>query len=315
MPAGDARHHERGSTRPLVGWLCTCTLPTGDAMPSSNANDAFAAARASLGFNGELHEAATTWQLLGNGYRAYNPVLMRFHSTDSESPWDSGGMNSYAYCLDEPINRTDPSGHSPWQLVLRAKGYARSLVGVPVQAGVSSAQAKSVAGSLSARSSLGSVAGTTSWASAGVGASSKASSSSSSASSAYSMASRGKAVRPTDADWQATHAPKSANERTSAWINSGNKRNWRADPIPPDPGLSSNISRGNRGRGAKPRDSLAADAPVGALSPPSVRSSLLRRERRVKASDGERVRRIRQSQNAPAADVPIDSLNLGTHGS
>ncbi|KPZ24850.1 Uncharacterized protein ALO40_05063, partial [Pseudomonas syringae pv. viburni] len=30
-----------------------------------------------LGFNGELHEPLTEWQLLGNGYRAYNPVLMR----------------------------------------------------------------------------------------------------------------------------------------------------------------------------------------------------------------------------------------------
>jgi RHS repeat-associated protein len=64
-----------------------------------------------IGFNGELHEPNTGWQLLGNGYRAYSPVLMRFHVADSLSPFDQGDMNGYGYCKGEPINHADPSGH------------------------------------------------------------------------------------------------------------------------------------------------------------------------------------------------------------
>ena len=57
-----------------------------------------------LGFNGELREARIGWYLLGNGYRAYNPVLMRFHSPDSWSPFGKGGLNAYMYCGGEPVN-------------------------------------------------------------------------------------------------------------------------------------------------------------------------------------------------------------------
>lgn len=64
-----------------------------------------------LGFNGELREAKLGWYLLGNGYRAYNPRLMRFHSPDSLSPFGEGGINSYAFCSGEPVSSYDPSGH------------------------------------------------------------------------------------------------------------------------------------------------------------------------------------------------------------
>ncbi|WP_421570578.1 RHS repeat-associated core domain-containing protein [Stenotrophomonas sp. PD6] len=64
-----------------------------------------------LGYNGQLHEPAGWWQILGNGYRVYNPALMRFHSPDSLSPFDKGGINAYAYCTCDPINRMDPNGH------------------------------------------------------------------------------------------------------------------------------------------------------------------------------------------------------------
>lgn len=70
---------------------------------------------ASIAFNGERHEARTGHYLLGNGYRAYNPVLMRFHSPDNISPFGDGGINCYAYSND-PINYTDPSGHSPMRI-------------------------------------------------------------------------------------------------------------------------------------------------------------------------------------------------------
>lgn len=63
------------------------------------------------GFNGEFTDLISGTYHLGNGYRAYNPVLMRFNCPDSFSPFNQGGMNSYAYCLGDPINNTDPSGH------------------------------------------------------------------------------------------------------------------------------------------------------------------------------------------------------------
>lgn len=64
-----------------------------------------------LGFNGELREGRLGWYLLGNGYRAYNPVLMRFHSPDNLSPFGKGGLNAYMYCVGDPVNFSDPSGH------------------------------------------------------------------------------------------------------------------------------------------------------------------------------------------------------------
>ncbi|MDU9392471.1 RHS repeat-associated core domain-containing protein [Pseudomonas sp. zfem002] len=66
------------------------------------------------GFNGQWREPETGWYLLGNGYRAYNPVLMRFHQPDSWSPFGGGGLNPYVYCLGDPINHRDPTGHMAW---------------------------------------------------------------------------------------------------------------------------------------------------------------------------------------------------------
>ncbi|WP_227443975.1 RHS repeat-associated core domain-containing protein [Pseudomonas cannabina] len=63
------------------------------------------------GFNGEVCEKDTGWYLLGNGYRAYNPGMMRFHSPDSLSPFGAGGVNPYTYCLGNPIAWRDPTGH------------------------------------------------------------------------------------------------------------------------------------------------------------------------------------------------------------
>ncbi len=36
---------------------------------------------------------------------------MRFNSPDSLSPFGRGGLNAYAYCQGDPINRSDPGGH------------------------------------------------------------------------------------------------------------------------------------------------------------------------------------------------------------
>lgn len=63
------------------------------------------------GFNGERADPLTGHYLLGNGYRAFSPVLMRFNSPDSWSPFGGGGLNAYAYCAGDPVNRSDPTGH------------------------------------------------------------------------------------------------------------------------------------------------------------------------------------------------------------
>lgn len=65
-----------------------------------------------LAFNGELHDPATGCYLLGNGYRAYSPSLMRFLSPDDLSPFDRVEIHPYRYCKNDPVNHVDPSGHA-----------------------------------------------------------------------------------------------------------------------------------------------------------------------------------------------------------
>ncbi|WP_273823365.1 RHS repeat-associated core domain-containing protein [Pseudomonas asplenii] len=64
-----------------------------------------------LGFKGERADPITGHYPLGSGYRVFNPVLMRFNSPDSWSPFGAGGINSYLYCLADPVNRVDRDGH------------------------------------------------------------------------------------------------------------------------------------------------------------------------------------------------------------
>lgn len=61
-----------------------------------------------LGFVGQL--LLGPFYMLGNGYRVYSVGLMRFVSPDVFSPFDIGGLNSYAYCEGDPVNFVDPSG-------------------------------------------------------------------------------------------------------------------------------------------------------------------------------------------------------------
>ncbi|WLP04287.1 RHS repeat-associated core domain-containing protein [Pseudomonas putida] len=76
-----------------------------------------------LGYNGEALDPDSGWYLLGSGYRAYNPVLMRFHSPDALSPFGAGGLNYYGYCQGNPITFRDPTGHYS----IGYSGQSRSL--------------------------------------------------------------------------------------------------------------------------------------------------------------------------------------------
>lgn len=87
-----------------------------------------AAMQCLLAFNGELRDRDTGWYLLGNGYRAYNPWLMCFHSPDSASPFGAGGINPWMYCAGDPINFRDPTGHIPEWLSWTLTGIAAVAV-------------------------------------------------------------------------------------------------------------------------------------------------------------------------------------------
>ncbi|MBC3434706.1 RHS repeat-associated core domain-containing protein [Pseudomonas sp. BW16M2] len=65
------------------------------------------------GFTGQLREVERGWYLLGNGHRVFCPSLMRFLSADVLSPFGRGGVNCYAYCLGDPVNKHDRGGRRP----------------------------------------------------------------------------------------------------------------------------------------------------------------------------------------------------------
>ncbi|WP_254230290.1 RHS repeat-associated core domain-containing protein [Vibrio coralliilyticus] len=85
-----------------------------------------------LRYCGERKDPVAGLYHLGNGYRAYSPSIMRFHSADSMSPFGRGGINKYAYCLGDPINKRDPSGHFAIMSILIG-----AIIGAVVGAGVS----------------------------------------------------------------------------------------------------------------------------------------------------------------------------------
>ncbi len=64
-----------------------------------------------MGFTGQRYDSVTNCYLLGNGYRAFSPTLARFYSPDSLSPFTKHTHNAYVYCLGDPVNHHDPSGH------------------------------------------------------------------------------------------------------------------------------------------------------------------------------------------------------------
>ncbi|WP_296266382.1 RHS repeat-associated core domain-containing protein [Pseudomonas sp. UBA6562] len=63
-------------------------------------------------FTSERFDSLSALYHLGAGHRGFSPILMRFVSPDSLSPFADGGLNPYSYCNNDPINSVDPSGRA-----------------------------------------------------------------------------------------------------------------------------------------------------------------------------------------------------------
>ncbi|ACA88347.1 RHS repeat-associated core domain-containing protein [Shewanella woodyi] len=119
------------------------------------------------GFNGELLDPITGNYQLGQGYRFYNPILMRFQSPDSMSPFGEAGLNVYAYCHGDPVNFNDPTGHlDGWKIGFGIFAVVTGIIGAvlaPFTGGTSFAVAMGVVSGV-----LGAIGGSLTIASAAV---------------------------------------------------------------------------------------------------------------------------------------------------
>lgn len=96
-------------------------------------------------FNAEILNSVLLSYALGNGNRIYSPLRMRFNSPDDYSPFEEGGLNSYAYCFCDPVNFIDPSGNNPIRSFF--KGIANTL-GLRTKGATKAQSTESVTGEL-----------------------------------------------------------------------------------------------------------------------------------------------------------------------
>ena len=84
------------------------------------------------GFTG--HEHVDLMELVNMDGRMYDPVLGRFLSPDPfvQAPDFSQGLNRYAYCMNNPLSLTDPTGYS-W-LSKNWKSLVTAVVGIATAA-------------------------------------------------------------------------------------------------------------------------------------------------------------------------------------
>lgn len=80
-----------------------------------------------LGFNGEFQDPLSGLYPLGQGDRHFSSKLGRFYRPDDLSPFDRGGLNAYAYCGGDPVNRVDRDGHSYSAVVKDAFSFNKNM--------------------------------------------------------------------------------------------------------------------------------------------------------------------------------------------
>ena len=83
---------------------------------------------------GYIHARETGLYYLQSRY--YNPTIGRFINADSQlATGDFTGLNLFAYCGNNPVNRTDPMGDAWWHWAVAAAVVAVAAVAVVVTAG------------------------------------------------------------------------------------------------------------------------------------------------------------------------------------
>ncbi|QCI10927.1 RHS repeat-associated core domain-containing protein [Pseudomonas putida] len=108
-----------------------------------------------FGYTGERREPLSGWYIPA-GYRPYDPLLMIFLAPDSESPFGRGGLNAYAYCGGDPVNRIDPDGHAWWNWLVAGIGLVLGAVATVASFGAAApAFAAVAAGGLGALTASG----------------------------------------------------------------------------------------------------------------------------------------------------------------
>jgi len=105
----------------------------------------------SIYYKGGKFEAKQPGLMVGHGYRAYLSSLARFVQPDVLSPFGRGGWNTYCYCLNDPLNRVDPSGAASIGKILRklfASSAKKPNMGSRVKTltGITASQERKVSG-------------------------------------------------------------------------------------------------------------------------------------------------------------------------
>lgn len=125
-----------------------------------------------FGYAGERRDTLTGWYM-PEGYRPYDPIIMAFLSPDSDSPFGQGGLNAYAYCAGDPVNRIDPSGHGWVTWLVAGIGIGLGVIGTIATFGAAApafaALAAGGVGALTASSAMAMTAATMSAVSLGTG--------------------------------------------------------------------------------------------------------------------------------------------------
>jgi len=87
-------------------------------------NDKLPSGSTAMGFNGEFILDNMHLYLLGQGHRGFSTEMRRFIGPDNaESPFARGGVNAFAYCVNDPVNRKDETGM--WS-ILKPRTWFRS---------------------------------------------------------------------------------------------------------------------------------------------------------------------------------------------